>query len=132
MKEDLFSTFRYKPNDHLREDNCWSLEPQGFKTPWIKEYNNYPNKPLIVHVKAGQSLYIPACCNSCTLMIGFHAVEQIDDKLNDFEGTIAINWWYDMDYNSFSCMMDFVKNVGRLIQDANTKRENHDNDQRFL
>jgi hypothetical protein len=65
-------------------------------------------------------------------MIGFHAVEQIDDKMNDFEGTIAINWWYDMDYNSVSCMMDFVKNVGRLIHDANTKRENHVNDQRVL
>jgi jumonji domain-containing protein 7 len=61
LTEGLFPTVRYKPNG-LKE-NSWTVEPVGFTTPWIKDYKNYPNKPLVVHVKAGQSLYIPACCN---------------------------------------------------------------------
>jgi hypothetical protein len=58
-------------------------------------------------------------------MIGYHAVEQIDDKMDNFEGTIAINWWYDMDYNSFSCMLDLIKNIGQKIQNAPTENHEH-------
>ena len=75
-------------------------------TPWIGDYV-YPNKPLIVHVKAGQTLYIPAQW--------YHSVAQIDSKHDEFEGTIAVNWWYDMDHNAFSCMIDLVKMMGRLL-----------------
>lgn len=114
MKEGKFQTFRYKPKVSLKE-NSWILEPVGYTTPWIHGYKDYPNNPVIVHVSAGQTLYIPA--------LWYHAVNQIDDKINNFQGTIAINWWYDMDYNSFSCMVDLVKTLGILLEESSSKEE---------
>ena len=115
LKEGIFPTVRCKPTSPEFDDCSWTVQDLGFNTPWLHDYN-YPKKPLVVYVHAGQTLYIPA--------LWYHAVQQVDSKIKDFQGTIAINWWYDMDYNPTSCMIDLVKSLGRIYQRQEVSAKN--------
>jgi Cupin-like domain len=82
-------------NDHTAESNSWMcyLDQEStieISTPWIYlpssnfKYQKYLH-PLTVHLHAGEVLYLPA--------MWFHEVSQTTE-------TVAINWWFDMQYQS--------------------------------
>jgi jumonji domain-containing protein 7 len=74
------------------------LEDTG-KVPWIPvdplhpDLVRYPRfkyaKPMIITVKQGEMLYLPS--------LWFHHVLQ--QSLGQEKGVIAVNYWYDMNYN---------------------------------
>jgi jumonji domain-containing protein 7 len=88
----------YTPKSYSKESGQWKLVDSVFDTPgatrpWISvdpqnpDYEKYPlfqhAVPTRVQVRAGELLYLPA--------LWFHQVAQED-------GTIAVNYWYDMVY----------------------------------
>ena len=114
MNEQFYPTCTYVPADTNNLNNTeWTIEPSKqvtTQTPWcdIKQSKLFPHcQPITVDVHAGETLYLPS--------LWYHSVLQIDEQLQGFSGTIAVNWWYDMDYEPFSCFVSLVKDLGRFI-----------------
>lgn len=94
-----------------KESNEWKIKPTEPEQiiNWItadpreiEEIN-----PFVVTVHPGETLYLPA--------LWFHEVRQEPDE----EGkTIAVNFWYDMEYNFKWVLLDFIQ------QSLEKKREN--------
>lgn len=112
---ELYSPARYKANndgvfeivDEVDENLTKTLPKQ--KVPWIAvdplnpDLNKYPNyakaNPVNCVVNAGEMLYLPS--------LWFHHVQQS-------HGCIAINFWYDMDYDIKYNYYKFVEAVAGL------------------
>lgn len=56
-------------------------------------------------LRAGQMLYLPS--------LWYHFVKQEQELLDGFEAAIAVNFWYDMDYDARFCYAAFVSRLGR-------------------
>lgn len=83
---------QYKMYDVWRYTESGDIQPEPDcpRTPWInidprdpQTTNNPGTHPLVVTVRAGETLYLPS--------YWFHHVRQE-------HGTIAVNYWYDIDY----------------------------------
>ncbi|RKP09052.1 cupin-like domain-containing protein [Thamnocephalis sphaerospora] len=72
--------------------------------PDLERFPRYANaRPLTVRVEPGDMLYLPA--------MWFHHVQQ--------EGrTVAVNWWYDMDYGAAYAYLMMVRGVSRALRRA--------------
>ncbi|KAF7728447.1 JmjC domain-containing protein 7 [Apophysomyces ossiformis] len=85
------------PTEYYCMHGQLELIPSGSHTPWIPvdplhpDLERFPRfkhaHPIIVTVKEGDMLYLPA--------LWFHQVLQQGEN-----GVIAINYWYDMDYSN--------------------------------
>ncbi len=114
MNEKPFTTAQYVPQDtNDLKNSKWSiqkLEP-SCQTPWCQlslEGLFADARPIIVDVREGETLYLPS--------LWYHSVLQIDEDMDGFSGTIAVNWWYDMDYGPFSVAIDTIKHFGRTLE----------------
>eukprot|EP00494_Astrolonche_serrata_P004558 UN04571 len=100
----LLETKKYKQARYCKnkENNSWEIIPQENteEVSWIyTDPLKCSKKPFIVTVGPGETLYLPA--------LWYHEVHQIPDK----EGkTIAVNFWYDMDYGLKWVLLNFVNN----------------------
>lgn len=72
--------WKYDPNSQK-----WDLIDQNFKTNWVKNFDPEKVKLHKIEVSAGDLFYLPA--------FWFHKVSQTDM-------TLAVNYWYDVDYLS--------------------------------
>lgn len=116
MNEHPFPTAQYIPQikDGVGiQESEWIIEPtiSAQPTPWcqLNPKSLFRNaKPIIVDVSAGETLYLPS--------LWYHSVLQVDEKMDGFSGTIAVNWWYDMDYTPFSVAIETVKRLGRILE----------------
>ena len=80
-------------------------------TPWFNPrdsslYNHA--RPIIVNLEPGETLYLPA--------LWYHSVLQTNEVCDGFSGTVAVNWWYDMDYGSQYVLVDLIKKFGRVLE----------------
>lgn len=79
----------YPTSRHVynNEDNTWNMVSEEDPTRWIDVESASADllHPLTVHVQAGDILYLPS--------LWFHAVTQTCE-------TVAINWWFDMHFDS--------------------------------
>ena len=74
----------------------------------------YNTHPIEVTVHAGETLYLPA--------LWYHEVRQSGD---DEGTTIAVNYWYDMQYNSSYYMLEAVRRLG-VVADEEQLSEDED------
>ncbi|XP_068677470.1 bifunctional peptidase and (3S)-lysyl hydroxylase Jmjd7-like [Montipora foliosa] len=115
----LYDPARYKVTDggnfeiiEERESPKESLTSN--KVPWIaidplnpdlKTYPQYAKaKPVTCIVNAGEMLYLPS--------LWFHHVQQS-------HGCIAINFWYDMEYDIKYNYFKFVEKVSEIVSESN-------------
>ncbi|XP_047341760.1 bifunctional peptidase and (3S)-lysyl hydroxylase JMJD7 [Impatiens glandulifera] len=121
-----YPTAQYK---YVKETSKFTLdlvEEPKIQVPWCS-VNPYPSpdnmekerakfplffngpKPFEVTVKAGEILYLPS--------MWFHHVRQSPDRLGR---TIAINYWYDMQFDIKYAYFNFVRSIPlRLCDQAN-------------
>eukprot|EP01060_Flectonema_neradi_P013888 TRINITY_DN20611_c0_g1_i1.p1 TRINITY_DN20611_c0_g1~~TRINITY_DN20611_c0_g1_i1.p1 ORF type:complete len:327 (+),score=46.34 TRINITY_DN20611_c0_g1_i1:38-982(+) len=67
----------------------------------------YNTHPIEVIVNAGETLYLPG--------LWYHEVSQYGDE----EGTtIAVNYWYDMQYNPSYYLLEAVRRLGTTLDDG--------------
>jgi len=112
---DLFYLYegKYTEARYRETENGFVIEEEVPKSevPWIPVDPDKPNltkfplfkhsKPIRCTVKAGEMLYLPS--------LYYHRVSQSADK----EGrTIAINFWYDMNFSLNWCYFKFMEKVG--------------------
>ncbi|XP_074660399.1 bifunctional peptidase and (3S)-lysyl hydroxylase Jmjd7-like [Tubulanus polymorphus] len=100
-----YSAARYKLNDDARSFEIID-DPDVGTVPWIPldpenpDFTKYPRyknaKPLVVTVKAGQTLFLPS--------LWFHHVRQS-------HGCIAVNYWYDMQFDIKYCYYKFIESL---------------------
>ena len=114
MNEHSFATAQYIPqNKHDLRGTEWNIQHvvPAQETPWCQlasESLFRDAKPIVVDVSSGETLYLPS--------LWYHSVLQIDETMEGFCGTIAVNWWYDMDYTPFSVAIETVKRFGRTLE----------------
>jgi len=91
----------YKQGRYCRTEDGWTIKPTSPPqvVNWInRDINTPPLEPIVITVKAGEALYLPA--------LWFHQVSQSPDE----EGrTIAVNFWYNMQYGIKWVMLDFME-----------------------
>lgn len=88
----------------------WRLvdDPNGTETKWIQHDRKYPGNSLVVRVEPGDMLYIPP--------LWFHTVTQ--ENL-----TIAVNWWFDMEYGMHWVMKQLFDNLGDGNDDGESEND---------
>ncbi|CAO3650939.1 unnamed protein product [Cunninghamella blakesleeana] len=97
LHESIYPTAIYKPSNDIGKFDIEPLE-DNLKVPWIpinpldpnsrEKYSRFKYaQPITVTISEGEMLYLPA--------LWFHHVLQKGDK-----GTIAVNYWYDMEYQN--------------------------------
>ncbi|KAJ3186055.1 JmjC domain-containing protein 7 [Gaertneriomyces sp. JEL0708] len=120
LQEQPYPTAQYTPNvPNITSETTWglrSLQP-ALLTPWcpidpIKPSNTFPLfirhcRPVTVTVKAGQCLYLPSMWH--------HYVQQSEEPLDGFKAAIAVNYWYDMEYQKAFVTAGFVARCGRMV-----------------
>ena len=114
MKETSYQTLSYDPEDPQSLDTTrWNIR-RSSKTLWTHWCNTRGSAshfrhahPITVDVHAGQTLYLPA--------LWYHSVLQIDEHMDGFSGTIAVNWWYDMEFNGSVAMIGLMKDIGDMM-----------------
>lgn len=104
---------QYKFN---KSGKIWTIEDSktvgnSHSVPWIcvdplkPQFDLYPQfknaQPIFCTVKAGDVLYLPA--------LWFHHVQQTD-------WTIAVNYWYDMDFDSKYIYYQTLDKISKLIE----------------
>lgn len=82
------------------------------KVPWVSvdplnpDFQLYPDyakaHPITCTVKAGETLYLPS--------LWFHHVQQSHK-------CIAVNFWYDMEYDIKYCYYKFLESLSKLVKD---------------
>jgi hypothetical protein len=101
----LRNDIRYPPSDsaylttrlvrnakYTPKDSEWIIEELEGETPWIDFENSIiPVEPLVIHLNPGDCLYLPS--------MWYHQVEQKSSHLNGMNATIAVNYWFDMDFS---------------------------------
>ena len=104
----------FEVEDLLVEDkspNCVKISLKQQEVPWISinplqpDFEKYPqyakSKPITCEVNPGEILYLPS--------LWFHHVTQV-------HGTIAINFWYDMEYDIKYNYFKFIESVSNVIK----------------
>eukprot|EP00002_Diphylleia_rotans_P015413 TRINITY_DN2991_c0_g1_i5.p1 TRINITY_DN2991_c0_g1~~TRINITY_DN2991_c0_g1_i5.p1 ORF type:complete len:298 (-),score=85.31 TRINITY_DN2991_c0_g1_i5:88-981(-) len=110
LEERMAKSARYKKG----ADGEWTIEddePES-QVPWITLDPDQPDlethpkykhlRPIRVTVSAGDLLYLPS--------LWYHKVLQSAD-------TIAVNFWYDMNYGMNYCYYNFVRNLVTQIHE---------------
>jgi len=99
LHEQVFPSGQYEYDD---EQKTWHIRSNDSKTPWIPvdpahaDLDKYPRfkhaRPLSVTLQRGDILYLPA--------LWFHKVSQTPSDDPEVPLAIAVNWWYDLAYDS--------------------------------
>ena len=79
--------------------------------PWVKfpELTEDSPKPIILTLFPGDVLYLPS--------LWYHQVNQKEEQLEEFSAAIAINYWYDMDFdNGRFSWFNFLKNIKEYVE----------------
>jgi hypothetical protein len=99
MTTRILKNAKYTP-----KDAGWMIEELDGETPWIDlMQSNVPVDPLVITVHAGDCFYLPS--------MWFHQVEQTSSNLNGMRATLAVNYWFDMDYSDGRyAFMDAIMN----------------------
>jgi jumonji domain-containing protein 7 len=111
LYEREFAVARHSLNTATGE---WTVEDQPETTvPWIPVDPTSPNyaafplfrhcQPVTVEVHPGDLLYLPS--------LWFHHVQQREEQLDGFKAAIAVNMWYDMDFDSRYAYFNFLRSL---------------------
>ncbi|ELU10957.1 hypothetical protein CAPTEDRAFT_172878 [Capitella teleta] len=90
----------------IKDDDEIGMVPWVAIDPLQPDFDHYPSyaksTPVTVTVKEGEMLYLPS--------LWFHHVQQS-------HGCIAVNYWYDMEYDIKYAYFKFVENMLQKIKD---------------
>ncbi|KAJ3129380.1 hypothetical protein HK098_001481 [Nowakowskiella sp. JEL0407] len=135
LDEKTYETAVFDPDKSpLLDDSSttlWTVKPFNppLQTPWIslpplfniEKDESLPAKfvkncrPLVVEVLPGDILYLPS--------MWFHRVEQKEETLELRDGrkiecVMAINYWYDMEFDSRYAYFNFAKGINKLAKET--------------
>ncbi|KAI9190786.1 jmjC domain-containing protein 7 [Polychytrium aggregatum] len=122
LPEKRYTTASYHPSDDSpTRTTKWAIVPTEppSTTPWIALDPLHPDpavhgdyikhsQPIQVTLLPGQMLYLPS--------LWYHHVQQGLERLDGFAATIAVNWWYDMDFGRPYVYYGFSKQIGLIAR----------------